>query len=958
MTNKRASKIILIIVSALLITCSFLFVKPKKAKAEGCATEVVTNIDTGIQYCMPYAIYNGTDVKKAKYRAMVRRGTINQNDIDILTDLAKYENISNQMLKDGITSENWLQYLENNQNRLDTYIKGIFTGQTLRQSLAFFNYQIGQAFGAGNPDLWQRELESIQNSGYKNYYNSSNGGNVYNTGDTNYYQTFNPVTNQFYYNNTYYTVNNYEYNINNSIVTYNLDNSNTNYFNVTYNIDNTSINLVQGGQSTSSTYYFQLPDGRNSYNLTDDQIYGFKTDLHISNYAINSNNADLLGLFHLDGNKNNSALHNVSQQTNNGGKAIYSLSYVGLPSQYQQVEYISANGNQYIDTLLNDNFDGYRVNISFRVYGESNGGLFIASGPSPDYYQDGIRHSATGVTTYLGYESSNNLKSYAFALDRSKNYIIDYSLFNGVSKYYLNGKNLYNGTYNECGKLNKSFYIFADNYNGARFYSSSTLYYLKFYNSVNNLVAFFVPCYRKADNVIGLYDTVRGQFFTNSGTGTFAKGSNIQAPTNLDLQDYNFNLTPNSITYLNDNNNFNDYLYLGNGSRVLNFDLTDNGQEIDFRFYPVASEQFNMSLGDVDISMYKGEVVTDQYTTSESTTQTYAYVSYTKTVGKSVTVTATGDVIANPPSSGYPVVSATCGNTGGGQLVEYSTNNGSRLTAIHRTSSMNYTAAVYELTNTATWTCRYPNLTTSTTTQTIPTTEYFWVKNNLAEYINFGEWNHIAIQKNGQLYINGKYIDTYNSLFNGNILTINLDSKMYSYIDEVRITKSNKYSSTNLVNGLSFNPPSLPYDTNLVYTLPENALSGQLLIQSIYPVNNWQVGGVRPSNVTKGDVYINITDVGLMNSLQQYDGTDWIDVKGAIYDESLGLWVSYYGYSIYTSNWDYNDLTEMNPNDIKSDLDFYSWLGAWFTKMTKGIDNLKLNISNSISHFSKPCTKP
>ena len=37
----------------------------------------------------------------------------------------------------------------------------------------------------------------------------------------------------------------------------------------------------------------------------------------------------------------------------------------------------------------------------------------------------------------------------------------------------------------------------------------------------------FVPCYRKSDNAIGLYDTVEGAFYTNAGTGAFTKGADV-----------------------------------------------------------------------------------------------------------------------------------------------------------------------------------------------------------------------------------------------------------------------------------------------------------------------------------------------------------------------------------------------------------------------------------------------
>lgn len=36
-----------------------------------------------------------------------------------------------------------------------------------------------------------------------------------------------------------------------------------------------------------------------------------------------------------------------------------------------------------------------------------------------------------------------------------------------------------------------------------------------------------IPCYRKADNVVGLYDTISNNFLTNSGSGTFVAGPNV-----------------------------------------------------------------------------------------------------------------------------------------------------------------------------------------------------------------------------------------------------------------------------------------------------------------------------------------------------------------------------------------------------------------------------------------------
>lgn len=38
----------------------------------------------------------------------------------------------------------------------------------------------------------------------------------------------------------------------------------------------------------------------------------------------------------------------------------------------------------------------------------------------------------------------------------------------------------------------------------------------------------FIPCYRKSDNVVGMYDTVTKGFFTSVGSGQFTAGPNVE----------------------------------------------------------------------------------------------------------------------------------------------------------------------------------------------------------------------------------------------------------------------------------------------------------------------------------------------------------------------------------------------------------------------------------------------
>ena len=97
-----------------------------------------------------------------------------------------------------------------------------------------------------------------------------------------------------------------------------------------------------------------------------------------------------------------------------------------------------------------------------------------------------------------------------------------YIIVNGIKST----KNQYQN--NSLGdEPNYTFYMGATNRDGnAILKPKLTIYSWKFYQD-DILIRDFIPCYRKSDNVIGMYDTVNGIFYTNKGTGTFLKGNDI-----------------------------------------------------------------------------------------------------------------------------------------------------------------------------------------------------------------------------------------------------------------------------------------------------------------------------------------------------------------------------------------------------------------------------------------------
>lgn len=57
-------------------------------------------------------------------------------------------------------------------------------------------------------------------------------------------------------------------------------------------------------------------------------------------------------------------------------------------------------------------------------------------------------------------------------------------------------------------------------------FSKMKLYNFKLYDSTT-VVRDYIPCYRKGDGEIGLYELIEGRFLTNQGTGIFNKGRRL-----------------------------------------------------------------------------------------------------------------------------------------------------------------------------------------------------------------------------------------------------------------------------------------------------------------------------------------------------------------------------------------------------------------------------------------------
>ena len=84
----------------------------------------------------------------------------------------------------------------------------------------------------------------------------------------------------------------------------------------------------------------------------------------------------------------------------------------------------------------------------------------------------------------------------------------------------------YSGSFDDTNLSN--LFLFRSTNGNNYFYNK---YQLRHFQAINNysgnLIRDMYPCYRKSDNVIGMYDVVNAVFYTNSGTGTFVKGADV-----------------------------------------------------------------------------------------------------------------------------------------------------------------------------------------------------------------------------------------------------------------------------------------------------------------------------------------------------------------------------------------------------------------------------------------------
>ena len=192
-----------------------------------------------------------------------------------------------------------------------------------------------------------------------------------------------------------------------------------------------------------------------------------------------------------------------------------------LPSGFQEVEYIESTGTQYIDTLLNVS-SGMRFVSDFKFTRGGTTRYNPIMGTQIDSYPwNGC---------FLRYTTEYNAFEFAGYINRipisiGTKYNVDYTYTPTKLELRLDGVLKDQQTLN-VSITDYSMYLMGFHNGGSHQISFLAVYTAKFYIN-GELVREFIPCYRKSDNEVGLYDIVGNQFYTNQGSGTFLKGADV-----------------------------------------------------------------------------------------------------------------------------------------------------------------------------------------------------------------------------------------------------------------------------------------------------------------------------------------------------------------------------------------------------------------------------------------------
>ena len=208
----------------------------------------------------------------------------------------------------------------------------------------------------------------------------------------------------------------------------------------------------------------------------------------------------------------------VPTQPTKPGYTFNGWKVIRVPGGFTELQYLESTGTQYINTnVYYQTNDVYRqvIDMQFKSLGSGQfsgifgGGYFGIAGSK--WSVGGTGGHESGITN-VSADTNRHVFDLSTTIGYSKDMVLKID-----NDTYTNNRDIRSGY---AGVLN-----LPDNELSSS--CSAKLYSAKFYK-FDNLVFNGIPARRDSDNVVGMYDTITGQFFTNAGTGDFIAGPAVQ----------------------------------------------------------------------------------------------------------------------------------------------------------------------------------------------------------------------------------------------------------------------------------------------------------------------------------------------------------------------------------------------------------------------------------------------
>lgn len=192
-----------------------------------------------------------------------------------------------------------------------------------------------------------------------------------------------------------------------------------------------------------------------------------------------------------------------------------------VPAEYQEVEYIQSSGTQWINPGVNAPAI-HKLIVDFAITAKTSYPMVYAA-----YYGgNNVFQLADSAGNYNMVFASGSASAQLGSYTLGTSYRAEIDIDSGVAK---------------MGDVSATFsagttppsvipYFFARHItsgSGAEHLSSVRFYYSKIIGSNDTIMRELYPCYRKSDNVVGLYDNANKTFYTNNGTGSFVAGPDV-----------------------------------------------------------------------------------------------------------------------------------------------------------------------------------------------------------------------------------------------------------------------------------------------------------------------------------------------------------------------------------------------------------------------------------------------